>query len=66
MMREQAELLQQRGRDDCEVEPSSRAEAKRVAKKFQRWKDGRFGKFGAASPVRRIDPVTGESREDER
>jgi len=32
----------------------------RKAKSFRRWKDTRLGKFGPASPVRKICPVTGK------
>lgn len=36
----------------------------RKAKSFRRWKDNRLGKFGPASPVRRICPVTGKVIEE--
>jgi hypothetical protein len=58
MQRAQAELLEQRARDDGEV--SAKTVAKGVTRRFRRWRESRFGKMGPASAVRRIDPKTGK------
>jgi hypothetical protein len=39
---------------------SSSGAVKAVARKYRWWRDGRLGTFGSASPVRRIDPKSGE------
>jgi hypothetical protein len=62
MQREQARLLRERD-DGKPHELSSSGEAKAVARKYRRWRDGKLGTFGPSSRVRYIDPVTGNERE---
>lgn len=45
-----------RRRAECPTEP-------KAAVRHRRYRDGKLGKMGAASTVRRVDPVTGEVRE---
>jgi hypothetical protein len=48
-----AKACRERKHAECPSEP-------KAAGRYRRWRDGKLGKMGAASKVRRIDPTTGE------
>jgi hypothetical protein len=61
MQREQAQLLAAR-EAERRAAVEAKADERKRAKQLRKWREGTtmLGKFGAASPVRRIDPKTGK------
>jgi hypothetical protein len=45
---------------ETDKQKQERPKAERIRKERMRYNTSRYGKLGAASPVRKIDPVTGK------